>query len=296
MDFNAKYNTWVSIVNEKLDSIIKEYDCPQKQILSAMRYSLLCGGKRLRPVLSLAVCELLEGRVEDVLPFACSIEMIHTYSLIHDDLPAMDNDDYRRGRLTNHKVYGEAMAILAGDALLNSAFEYMLEYLESYRGDIRNGLKAAAIIAKAAGIQGMIGGQVVDMMSENKDISLEMLEYMHRCKTGQIIKASIMAPAAICNADSSETDALSVYADNIGLAFQIRDDILDVDGDPALLGKNTGSDQINKKTTFVTVYGLEKSLEILKSTTEKAVSSIRYFGEKGKFLEELAYNLQDRVK
>lgn len=292
--FHAKFGEWVEVVNRSLDDYVKESNMPEKTVYEAMRYSLMAGGKRLRPVLSLAVCEMLDGTMNDVLPFACAIEMIHTYSLIHDDLPAMDNDDYRRGRLTNHKVYGEAMAVLAGDALLNKAFEIILNYSSLNDKNMLNKVKAAAVIAKAAGTSGMIGGQVVDLESEGKEIALETLEYMHKCKTGALIKAPVVSAAILCNAGGNELSMLEGYAGKIGLAFQIKDDILDVEGSLKVMGKKSGSDAAKKKSTYVTLYGLEDAKNLLRQVTEEALGFLEVFGERAYFLKFLANYLVTR--
>lgn len=294
MDFKSKLDSYVNIINKTLDCYITVKDSPEKTIYEAMRYSLMAGGKRLRPVLALAVCEMLGGDIDDVIPFACAVEMIHTYSLIHDDLPAMDNDDYRRGRLTNHKVFGEAMAILAGDALLNYAYELMLDFTYKNNQNLMGKIKAMSVIAKMSGVSGMIGGQVVDLESEGKNITPELLKYMHGCKTGALIKAPVLAAAAICNASKNDTDMLELFAQNIGLAFQIKDDILDVEGNMGILGKKTGSDAINNKSTFVSLYGLEDSKKMLVEITEQAVQCMDAFGERGIFLKNLADYLLKR--
>ena len=299
MDFNTCYGKFVSEVEKYLKEYMVELSenntkCYEKTIYDAMSYSLMAGGKRLRPVLALAVCDMLEGRAEEVMPYACAIEMIHTYSLIHDDLPAMDNDDYRRGRLTNHKVYGEAIAILAGDALLNYAYELMLTRTLKNSDNLHGKVKAMEIIASAAGASGMIAGQVVDLESEEKKISSDVLEYMHKRKTGALIKAPILAAAALCNANDTYTKALEVYGEKIGLAFQIKDDILDVEGDFESLGKAIGSDEANEKSTFVTLYGLEESREMLNKITKEAIESIEIFGERGQLLKQLAEYLVNR--
>lgn len=288
MNFKEKQISYAEIVNDFLESYIKENELLEKSVYSAMRYSLLAGGKRLRPVLSLAVCDMLGGELNEILPFACAIEMIHTYSLIHDDLPAMDNDDYRRGKPTNHKMYGEALAILAGDGLLNMAFELMLDSTSNNCNNIENKVRAMSYIAKSSGTRGMIGGQVIDTESENKEVPFETLEYMHRCKTGALIKAPVMSAAIICKASEEDLRSLEAYAGNLGLAFQIKDDILDVEGSTEKLGKKVGSDESNKKTTYVSLYGLEKSKQMLKETTEQAIKSIEKFGTNATFLKELA--------
>jgi len=295
MNFKEKLRERAELINNTLEKMIDEKDVPQKTIYTAMRYSLMAGGKRLRPVLALSVCDMLGGNPDDVLPFGCAIEMIHTYSLIHDDLPCMDNDDYRRGRLTNHKVFGEAVAVLAGDALLNYAFEVMTKAALEDPENVKAKLEAMYIIANASGASGMIGGQIIDLESENKKISPELLHEMHKHKTGALIKASVLSAAAICHASKSVMDSLVRFADMLGLAFQIKDDILDVEGNSELLGKNIGSDASNSKNTFVTLYGLEKSKEMLEDYTEQAIESINAFGEKGSFLKELANYLLERV-
>lgn len=294
MDFKEQLEKYANVINEQLERYVVEKDLPERSVYSSMRYSLLAGGKRLRPVLSLAVCDMLGGRMEEVLPFACAVEMIHTYSLIHDDLPAMDNDDYRRGRLTNHKVYGEAMAILAGDALLNMAFEVLFESIIKNNNNQELKVRAAAVIAKAAGAEGMIAGQVIDLESENKRISDDVLDRMHRCKTGALIKAPVVSSAVLCGTDEESMKKLECFAQNLGLAFQIKDDILDVEGNSEKLGKKVGSDAENDKSTYVSIYGIEKSKNMLRQITDKAVMSLDGFGEKAVFLRSLTRYLVDR--
>ncbi|HEX2926333.1 MAG TPA: farnesyl diphosphate synthase, partial [Ruminiclostridium sp.] len=236
MNFKEKNELYVNMIEERLKIIIPEANQYCSVLRDAMLYSLTAGGKRLRPVLALAVTEMFDKPLQEVINFGCAIEMIHTYSLIHDDLPAMDNDDYRRGRLTNHKVYGEAMAILAGDALLNMAYETMLS--DASASNNLGKLKAAGIVAQYAGLLGMVGGQVIDLESEGKNIDSDRLKTMHRLKTGALIKAPVEAAAVICGADEKELEFLSGYAANLGLAFQIKDDILDVEGTVENMGKN----------------------------------------------------------
>lgn len=296
MDFKCRYDEYLEMTNRQLDTLVTEKDVPEKTLYKAMKYSLLAGGKRLRPVLALAVCDMLGENPGKVLPYACAIELIHTYSLIHDDLPAMDNDDYRRGRLTNHKVYGEAMAILAGDALLNLAFESMLAHTVQTGDRLMEKLHAMEYIARAAGASGMIGGQVVDLESEGKSIPTDLLDYMHRCKTGALIKAPVMAAAFLCGAGEKEKERLETFAAGLGLAFQIRDDLLDVEGSLETMGKRTGSDAANEKTTFITLYGVERSREMLEQITRQAVDSLAPFGEKAEFLVALARYLVTRNK
>lgn len=295
MEFRAKYEELVNMVNTSLDNYVEERACSAKTIYTAMRYSLLGGGKRLRPILALAVSEMLGGEKDEIMPFACAVEMIHTYSLIHDDLPSMDNDDYRRGRLTNHKVYGEDIAILAGDSLLNFAFELMTDACTNTEENLLNKVKAINLISKSSGVRGMIGGQVIDIESEGKNIEFELLQEMHRLKTGALIKAPILAAATICNAKPEEIEVLETFAEKIGLAFQIKDDILDIEGDFETLGKNTGSDMANEKSTFISLKGIESSKRLLEELTQEAISNLNIFGEKSLFLRNLTQNLSKRI-
>jgi geranylgeranyl diphosphate synthase type II len=280
-----------TLVEAKLENLIQsKADIPV--IHDAMKYSLLAGGKRLRPILAIMASSLFDGNVDEVMPFACSLEMIHTYSLIHDDLPAMDNDDYRRGKLTNHKMFGEGFAILAGDALLNMAFEIMHQALID-NPKLEN-IKAAAYISKASGTQGMIGGQCIDLYYEGKCIDLNVLNDMHDKKTGALIRASLVAGALISGAKDEDVKRLEKFGQLIGLAFQISDDILDVEGSTEKLGKQTGSDANNNKSTFVSYYGLAKSKEMAKDIIEEAQNIIGFYGDKGLLLKELSNYIIER--
>lgn len=286
-------------IDEQLEAILTVPDVPERRLFDAMRYSVSAGGKRIRPVLFLAVGDMLGGERRELLPFACALELIHTYSLIHDDLPAMDNDDYRRGRPTSHKVYGEAMAILAGDALLNRAYELMLKAVcETEGGQAEKrarGVLAARCVADAAGAFGMVGGQVMDMESEGCRIGMDMLERMHRHKTGALIRAAVMAPAILCGADSAVKGMLAGYADKLGVAFQIRDDLLDVQGTGAELGKPVGSDERNGKATFVTLLGVDGARTALSDVKRGALASLSRFGDQACFLREMAEFVADRT-
>ncbi len=293
-DFKAAYNEYLQETNNALEVLLISDNRPGSSIYDAMRYSLSAGGKRLRPVLALAVCNLLGGNKDEILPFACVIELIHTYSLIHDDLPAMDNDDFRRGRPTNHKVFGEAAAILAGDALLNRAYELMISSIIKSGKFSENYAKAMQVIAVNAGAEGMIRGQTIDIESEGKEISKETLEYMHRCKTGALIKAPVLAAASICRATAQEYESLEKYAQAIGLAFQIKDDIMDVKGSLEQMGKPVGSDAALHKSTYVTLYGIDRAEELLNDAISTAVESLGCFGDKAVFLKDLAYFIKDR--
>jgi len=261
--------------------------CPET-IIKAMKYSLFAGGKRLRPILMLSAHELVGGDLKESLPLACGLELIHTYSLIHDDLPAMDDDDYRRGVLTNHKVFGEGMAILAGDALLNLSYECMLENAMKYPQRLENHLRAIKCIATAAGVQGMIGGQAVDLEWENKETDPEVLEYIHEHKTGALIVASLMAGILLENCGFDVQKSIESYGRAIGLAFQITDDILDITGSLEKLGKKPGRDEAKRKATFPQRYGLEKSRQMAEQLVEKAIEELKGFDHKADFLKELA--------
>ena len=293
MNFKDELKSRVNNVEILLNEYMPKEEGYQKTIFEAMNYSLSAGGKRLRPILTLEACKLVGGNEKDAIPFAAAIEMIHTYSLIHDDLPALDNDDLRRGRKTNHKVYGEAMAILAGDGLLNYAYEIMLK--ESIRKDYSNKyLKAINEIAKASGIYGMIGGQVVDIESEGKSISMDKLDFIHMNKTAAIIIGCMRAGAIIGGASEIQLENITKYAKNIGLSFQIVDDILDVVGDEARLGKKVGSDIDNEKSTYPSLIGLDKSKEIAKNLIEEAKLSISNIDKDSEFLNSLADYIVDR--
>jgi geranylgeranyl diphosphate synthase type II len=291
MNLHEYFSLNKSIVEAQLESYMKE-EAEIPVIIEAMRYSLLAGGKRLRPILAIMACELFDGDIKEVLPFACGIEMIHTYSLIHDDLPAMDNDDYRRGKLTNHKVFGEGFAILAGDALLNKAFEVMHQAL--IKNPRLEYIKAAAYISKASGTEGMIGGQCIDLHYENKQIDLALLNAMHDKKTGAMIIAPLVAGAFIAGAKEEDVQRLEKFGQLIGLAFQVSDDILDVEGSSEKLGKKTGSDASNNKSTFVSCYGLDKSKEMAKSIIKEAQNIIDLYGNKGLLLKELSNYIIER--
>lgn len=268
---------------EKVEKWMKNYfeEKPESErtFLEPMVYSLNVGGKRIRPILMMATYKMYNSNEDEVLPFAAAMEMIHTYSLIHDDLPAMDNDDLRRGKPTNHKVYGEAMAILAGDSLLNEAMSIMFD--QCMDGDL-NKIAAGRIISKSSGIEGMIKGQIIDIRSEGCQIDVDELREMHRNKTGKLIVGSILAGASIGGASEADIEILKIFGENLGLAFQIKDDILDVEGDASLLGKSQ-SDGDNNKTTFVSMYGIEKCKEFCDSLTNQCYD----------LLNQLSLNTED---
>lgn len=291
MNFNEQMTEYISLINEKLNEYVPEKNNLQNSIYEAMRYSILAGGKRIRPVLSLGVCQMLGGDIKDAVPFACAIECIHTYSLIHDDLPCMDNDDLRRGRPTNHKVFGEATALLAGDSLLNLAFEIM----SSANYDSEKIVKIIKTVSNLSGTEGMIGGQVVDLLyEETNDANIEILEYIHKHKTGALICASALIGAICGDATDTEKERIIEFSSNLGLAFQIKDDILDFIGDESLLGKPIGSDRENNKTTFVTLMGIDKATEVLNRTTLASKAALDIFGERNSFLCDLSDFLLER--
>ena len=272
-------------VEAALDAAIRP-DYPDT-IYAAMRYSLLAGGKRLRPILCLASCEAIGGNSDLALPVACAIEMIHTMSLIHDDLPAMDNDDYRRGKLTSHKVYGEDIAILAGDGLLAYAFEYIAVHTQGVSAD--RVLKAIAHLARAVGANGLVGGQVVDLESEGKsDITVETLTYIHNHKTGTLFESSVVCGAIMAGATDPEIEKLAKFAHNIGLAFQIIDDILDITATQAELGKTAGKDLEAQKATYPKLWGLEESKRQADKLVAEAKTILAEFGDRSRPLQALA--------
>ena len=256
----------------------------------AIQYSLFAGGKRIRPILSMAAFEAIGGRGDKILPFACALEMIHTYSLIHDDLPALDNDDYRRGKPTCHKVFGESIGILAGDALLTEAFKLMTDRaIQEF--SIRDGgliLDVINEVAQAAGMSGMVGGQVLDIESEGKEVDFPTLQYIHTHKTGALILVSVRVGAKLGGASEETLKALTHYGERIGLAFQIADDILNVEGKAALLGKKTGSDLSRGKATYPVLLGLEESKRRAKELVELAVKAIESIGPEAEPLREIA--------
>lgn len=267
----------------------------QKTVMEAMNYSFLAGGKRLRPMLMLETYRLFGGSSKAIEPFMAAIEMIHTYSLIHDDLPAMDNDDYRRGRKTTHVVYGEAMGILAGDALLNFAFETACKGLMMEPGN-PNVAKAMQLLAQKAGIYGMLGGQVVDVESEGLPLEREKLDFIYDLKTGALIEASMLIGAVLAGADEEAQNVILQVAGDIGLAFQIQDDILDVTSDMETLGKPIGSDEKNHKTTYVTIRGLEQAQKDVEEISQRALDGLASLKEKNGYLDELVAYLIHRKK
>lgn len=291
MNFKEELKKRAAMVEEALDRYLPPDDAYPPLIHQAMRYSAMGGGKRLRPALVMAGAEAVGGAVADVLPAACAIELIHTYSLIHDDLPAMDDDDYRRGKPTNHKVYGEAVAVLAGDALLTLAFKMLAENKCS---SPENVLRVIQEVAEGAGTFGLIGGQVVDTFSAGEEIGENTLEYIHRHKTGALYRVSVRSGAILAGAAEEQLASLTEYAEYLGLAFQIKDDILDIEGDEKKIGKPVGSDLKNKKATYPALFGLEKSREKARQAAERAREALRPFGSEADFLRLLVQFVIDR--
>lgn len=284
-------NEYKAVIDNYLEEYFKGKDGFNKLIYEAESYSLNIGGKRIRPILILLGYNSYKKDYKKALDIACAMEMIHTYSLIHDDLPCMDDDDLRRGKKTNHKVFGENMAVLAGDALLNEA---MILIMKSSLENGDNFLKAGLNIAKASGADGMIGGQVVDILSEGKNISIEELKYMHEKKTGALIKASIVSGAIMGGASKEELCKWEKYGENLGLAFQIKDDILDVVGNEQKLGKRIHVDEEKNKTNYISKYGLEKCKEMCRNLTEECIEILKSLNKNTELLEELTINLLKR--
>lgn len=283
-------------IDRALDGFLpKENDFPQS-LHKAMRYSVFAGGKRLRPIFTLAAAEAVGGYEEDVLPAAWAVELIHAYSLIHDDLPSMDDDDLRRGKPTCHKVFGEAVAILAGDALLTLAFGILAQLPVKNEVGAQNILLIIREMAKAAGSQGMVGGQVVDIESEGKKVEFPLLEYIHIHKTGELILASIRAGAILSRAGDRELEALTHYGEAVGLSFQITDDILDVEGDRERMGKEVGMDAVKGKATYPSVIGIEESKRRVKELTDIALSSISELGSSAEPLRLIARFISQRTE
>lgn len=287
----AEWEKRRTLVEEGLVRELRTGEAFDARLAESMEYSLTAGGKRLRPILLMAAADAAGGRGEDYLTSACAIEMIHTYSLIHDDLPAMDDDDYRRGKLTNHKVYGAGMATLAGDALLTMAFELFARQ----RGvSAETLLRVVREVSEAAGANGMVGGQALDLASEGKRIEMDTLRRMHMAKTGALFRAAVRSGAILAGAGEAALASLTEYAEAFGLAFQITDDILDVTGDESAIGKPVGSDERNHKSTYVTLTSLEEAKRLAREAADRAHKALAPLGGKTEFLDELAEYLVTR--
>ena len=287
----AEWEKRRALVEEGLVRELRTDEAFDARLAESMEYSLTAGGKRLRPILLMAAADAAGGCGEDYLTSACAIEMIHTYSLIHDDLPAMDDDDYRRGKLTNHKVYGAGLATLAGDALLTMAFE-LLARQQGVSAETL--LRVVREVSEAAGANGMVGGQALDLASEGKRIEMDTLRRMHMAKTGALFRAAVRSGAILAGADEAALASLTDYAEAFGLAFQITDDILDVTGDEAAIGKPVGSDERNHKSTYVTLTSLEEARRLAREAADRAHKALAPLGGKTEFLDELAEYLVTR--
>ena len=281
------------IVEEALELALPQQDGPENRVVEAMRYSLFAGGKRLRPILCLAASDAVGGDLQAAMPAGCALEMIHTYSLIHDDLPAMDDDDMRRGKPTNHKVFGEAIAILAGDGLLTEAFVLLSDYRSLLP---ERAVQVIGVIAEAASYRGMVGGQVVDMLSQNKPADLETVQQMHSRKTAALIGAATESGALTGKGSEAQVAALARYGRAIGLAFQIADDILDIEGDTELLGKTTGADEARGKVTYPAAVGLEHSRQAANEMVKDALAALEGFDDRANPLRSLAHYIITRKK
>lgn len=295
LDFNKELDRKTKFVEEKVYDFLPKEEGKQKIIFEAMNYSVKAGGKRLRPLLMLETAKLFSDETENIFPFMAAIEMIHTYSLVHDDLPAMDNDEYRRGKKTTHAKYGEDLGILAGDGLLNLAYEVMSDAIIE-ADDSAKAAKAFQIIAKKAGAFGMVGGQTVDIISEGKEIDLDTIMYIHNLKTAALIEASMMAGAVLGGADNEEIGIVEKIAKNIGIAFQIQDDILDITSTTEVLGKPVMSDEKNHKITYVSICGLDKSKENVAKYSEEAMNLLDGLHRENLFLKQLIIKLINREK
>lgn len=296
MNFKEEQNKKVDYIEAVLKKYLPQKENHQKVIMEAMEYSVMAGGKRLRPMLMSETYKLFGGEGELVEPFMAAIEMIHTYSLVHDDLPAMDNDEYRRGRKTTHVVYGEAMGILAGDALLNYAFETAAKAFEMYPEKSLDIGKALQVLAGKAGIYGMIGGQVVDVESVGHSLSKEVLDFIYELKTSALIECAMMIGAILAGASDDDVKDVEKIAKNVGIAFQIQDDILDVTSTVEVLGKPINSDEKNEKTTYVTLVGIEEAKKYVAEISMEAIRLLHQFETKDIFLEELLKALIHREK
>lgn len=294
INFDNLLKDKIEDINNILSSYLPKEEGLSKTILQAMNYSVLAGGKRLRPMMMLETYRMFGGNSKVIEPFMAAIEFIHTYSLVHDDLPAMDNDEYRRGKKTTHAVFGEAMGVLAGDALLNYAFEVALGAFDIEEN--KNVIKALGVLSKKAGIYGMIGGQVVDIESEGKAVGIETIEFIHKMKCAALIESSMVIGSILAGATQEEQDKIELIASDIGYAFQIQDDILDVTSTTQIIGKPAGSDDKNSKVTYVSLKGLDKAKQDVEFLSNRALSQITTLAYKNEFLEELIVRLIKRNK
>ena len=296
MDFKEELKKYQNIVEKELEKYIRKDACPERILNESVEYSLMAGGKRLRPILVLATYSLFKKDIEKCMPFAMAVEMVHNFSLIHDDLPGIDNDDFRHGKLTNHKKFNEATAILAGDSLLNQAYIVISETLLNAENKYDLELKTKAFNEFSLAIDRLIAGEYVDTEFEGKDVSLEYLEYNYNNKTGALIKLCVRLGAILASAQNEDLEKLTKYAEKIGLAFQIKDDILSVEGDELITGKPVGNDEAKGKCTYISKYGLEEAKRTLKELIDESVSIAESYGENAEFLKQLALYIMNRNK
>ena len=296
MDFKIEMNKYKTEVEVELEKYIRKQACPERILNSSMEYSLMAGGKRLRPILVLATYKLFKSDIEKCMPYAVAIEMVHNFSLIHDDLPAIDNDNIRHGKLTNHKKFNESTAILAGDGLLNNGYILISEDLIKTKDKDELEKKLKVFNEFSIAVDRMIAGEYVDTEFEGKKISEEYLEYTHKNKTGALLKLCVRMGAILAGASLEELEKLTNYAENIGLAFQIKDDILSVEGNELITGKPVGNDEARGQCTYVSKYGLEEAKKILNDITKEAIQNLEEFGEKAEFLKGLAEFIKTRNK
>lgn len=295
MEFKTELKKYQDIVEKELQKYIRKEDCPEKTLNASMEYSLISGGKRLRPILILATYNLFNQKDNICIPYCVAIEMIHNFSLIHDDLPAIDDDDFRHGKLTNHKKFNESTAILAGDSLMNNAYIVISEDLRTTPKEELD-IKLKVFNEFAIAVDRMIAGEYVDTEFEGKPISSDYLEYMHKNKTGALLRLCVRIGAILGKAPLDELEQLTQYAEKIGLAFQIKDDILSEEGNELITGKPVGNDREKHKCTYVTKYGLQEAKNILDKITKEAVEIVERYGEKGEFLKQLAIYIKERNK
>lgn len=299
MEFKQNLKKYQDIINNELEKYLRKENCPEKILNNSMEYSLMAGGKRLRPILVLATYELFRQDIEEAMPFAIAIEMVHNFSLIHDDLPEVDNDDFRHGKPTNHKQFNHPTALLAGDGLLNNAYivisnEMLYSIENQYKENFHGRAKAFNEFTKA--VDRMIAGEYLDTELEGKEISKEMLEYIHINKTGALLKLCVRMGAILAEASEKDLEKLTTYAEKIGLAFQIKDDILSEEGNPEITGKPVGNDKEMGKCTYVSYYGLDGAKKELDKITEEAIEQLEAYGEKAEFLRQLALYIKNRNK
>ena len=296
MDFKEELKQYQEIINKELEKYLRKKDCLEGVLNESMEYSLMAGGKRLRPILVIATYTLFEDNIKKCLPYCIAIEMVHNFSLIHDDLPGIDNDDFRHGKLTNHKKFNEATAILAGDGLLNNSYIVISDDLKNTKNSLELNRKLQIFNEFTIAVDRMIAGEYVDTEYEGKEISKEDLDYIHQNKTGALLKLCVRMGAILGGANEQELEKLTTYAKKIGLAFQIKDDILGEEGDEKVLGKPVGNDKELKKCTYVSKYGLEESKKILDKITKEAIENLSGFGNKAEFLRGLALYIENRNK